>query len=338
MSHEHETTGEDTAALHALLGAARDALCGCGRAHPNPDTVPGAEWAAVPIQCGTILHHTFARLLNYWHTEQPCAIDDYLEAAAYGVAKAGDGQSGAHVGAAMMRILWHWYEHTEPAEEGDYWGEITEADRHRMIHALAEAVDTFNDVMDDDAPEPGPDVPEHIADAVAHLRGAAASLGCGAANVGLDHMSGTDRAYMEAVGLAGVVSGRIGAILSQLGGEASSEAVNLAQRTYPVAAVGAAAATSGIDSERMAASVLLGTSMPLAWWFRDHAETVPRAGAVWRLTVASTMLADADTIAEAERDGYADRLGARGGSEAELVAKALELMREAVASIELETR
>lgn len=334
MSHEHEANAK----LQALLEEARDALCGCGRAHGAPQTVPGDEWAVVPIQCGTIIHHAFARLLNYWHIEQPRGIDDYLEAAAFGFAKAGAGDTGAHVGAAMLRLLWHWYEHAEPGDEADYWGDLSEADRHRMIHTLAGAVDAFNDVMDDETPTAS-DVPESVVDAVGHLRGAAAALGCGASNVGLDDMSGHDRAYIEAVTLAGIINGRIATVLSALAGGASGEAVNIGQRTYPVSAVGSANATSDMNSERLAASMLLGTSMPLAYWFRDNAETMPRAGAVWRLMMAGAMLADADTIADAEHEGYADKIGvAAESSEGELVAKAFKLMREAVASIELETR
>lgn len=342
MSDEHNNSGEATEAkLHDLLAAARDALCGCGKPHGIPQTTPGSEWAAVPIQCGTIIHHTFARLLNYWYVERPRDIDDYLEAAAFGFAKAGPGDAAGHVGASMLRILSHWFEIADPHGEGDYWGDLTDADRHRFVHALAGALHTFEDALDPagERPEAAGDVPAPVADALTHLRAAAAALGLGASNIGLAHMPGADRAYIEAVTLAAVMHGRLAALTTLIGGDASRQAQEIAQNSYPVAAVGAASASDGIESERMAAAALLGSHVPLARWFEARADTVPRAGAVWRLLAAASLLNHADTIADAAHEGYADRLANFGdGDESGSVADALELIREVITSIELETR
>lgn len=327
----NEPDNETPEQRYRALVTARDALCGCGNQHPAPTLDEAEQWAAVPIQCGYILHYTLISLLNHWHEAKPCDIGEYLAAAAGGFASAGPGANGAHIGAAVLRMLWHWYEYDEDdTGHPDYWGSITDADRRHLVDGLAAAIDAYNNVLDDST-----DV-EHMNETMAALKRAAAALGAGAQNVGLDNMDEADRTYVEASSLVGIITGRIAGMLSAL--PASAHAAEVGQRSAAVAMVEAARSATRVGSDEAATSALMAASMPLAWWLRDRADRKPRAGAVWRLMVAATMLNDADTIADADRSGYTAELGASAGDEARLVEGAVELMREALTSIELETK
>lgn len=317
--------------ISQMLSAAVRALCGCGEDHAveAPDDDP---WRVVPMQCGSILYRVIALMLNRWSTETPCPVDEYLSWCAVGLDATGPGQSAPHLGFAMMRIMRHWLTH------GDDWPGVTDEQRERMIRAVDHAARIFDDVIEETDGDDGGDGGD-LGEVLDRIQVAADVLGIGSAAVGLDHMDETARAYVQSAAMAGAVHGRLSGLLSLVGGHAPMEAAGLAQDAYALSAASAASATPGVASEHMGASVVMGASMMISRWFERHSDTVPRAGAVWRLMSAASLLNHADAIAAARHGGYADRLATLGDhDESDAVAEALTLMRESVTAIELETK